>query len=631
MSRSKLYIERLVIIAGSQKVYDEGFHPGVNILRGWNTTGKSTVMDLLVYGLGAEITSWNEYQARCDWVATEVKLNGITLTIIREITETGKAPMFFFDGVLDDALTDAENWQRFPNRRSDETHSYSQELFDLLGLPQHKTDDAKNLTMHQIFRLIYVDQLSATEKLFNSEQKFDNAVVRRAIGEYLLGLDDLESHNLRQDLIAANKEFETYNGELKAIYKMFGGDPTLINRKALSCEIEKIETELADLTNKRIMIQSGEIDNIDEKARVRVAELQSDINQVNSEIEELTSHRHSVNAELIDTKQFLVALEYRISSLSQSKLTNNQLGDLTFKYCPSCLNPVIPDSGHASCCLCKTNLKGRERDFAYVQMSNELNFQVRESKQLIEEFHQEVDQLNGRLPVLNRKLAIAKDEHSELLSYSENRTALIADVSVEIGYMKSQIINIQEKMVQVDKVEALINRKQLAQTAVINIEKSLEQLKAQNRNRYEYVFDAIEQKAMYLLQADGSYESDFDNPSEILIDFSKDRMAVNGRSKFSASSMVVMKNSIRLAIFLHAVDDDLARLPNILIIDNIEDKGMVPERSQCFQHALVDACNSLKSDYQVIFTTSMIADDLNDSPSCVGPYYPKGAHTLNIS
>lgn len=630
MSRSKLFIERLVIIAGSKKVYDEKFHPGVNILRGWNTTGKSTVMDLLVYGLGAEITSWNEYQARCHWVVTELKVNGIAITIKREITETGKAAMYFFDGVLDDALNDSENWQRFPNRRSDETHSYSQELFDLLDLPQHKTDDAKNLTMHQILRLMYVDQLSATEKLFNSEQKFDNAITRRAIGEYLLGLDDLESHNMRQDLIEANKEFEKYNGELKAIYKMFGGDPTLINRKALNDEISRIEIEMTELTNKRAMIQSGEIDNIDDKVRVRVAELQSDINQVNSEIEELTSRRQAVSTELIDTEQFLIALEYRISSLSQSKLTNNQLGDLTFKYCPSCLNPIIPNSEHALCGLCKTDLKGRERDFAYVQMSNELNFQVRESKQLIEEFRQEVDQINGKLPALNRKLAIAKDEHSELLSYSENRSALIADVSVEIGYTKSQIVNIQEKMVQVDKVEVLINRKQLAQIAISDIEERLEQLKEQNRNRYEYVFDSIEQKAASLLQADGSYESNFDNPTEILIDFAKDRMAVNGRSKFSASSMVVMKNSIRLAIFLHAVDDDLARLPNILIMDNIEDKGMVPERSQCFQHALVDACSSLKSDYQVIFTTSMIADDLNNSPSCVGPYYPKGDHTLDI-
>ena len=65
-------------------------------------------------------------------------------------------------------------------------------------------------------------------------------------------------------------------------------------------------------------------------------------------------------------------------------------------------------------------------------------------------------------------------------------------------------------------------------------------------------------------------------------------------------------------------------------MDNIEDKGMVPERSQNFQHSLVNACNNLNNDYQVIFTTSMIADDLNNTPNCIGPYYPKGSHTLDF-
>jgi len=51
-------------------------------------------------------------------------------------------------------------------------------------------------------------------------------------------------------------------------------------------------------------------------------------------------------------------------------------------------------------------------------------------------------------------------------------------------------------------------------------------------------------------------------------------MYVNGRGKFSASSMVVMKNSIRFSKFAHAADDKYSRLPNLLLMDYIEDKGM---------------------------------------------------------
>ena len=628
MSQSKLFVERLVILSGSKRVYDQPFHSGINILRGTNTTGKSTVMDLLVFGLGAEITSWNEHQSKCDLVIVEITLNGFTLTVKREITDSGKSPMFFFEGSVDESQKDAENWQRFPNRRSAEKHSYSQQLFEMLGLPQHKTDDSKNLTMHQILRLIYVDQLSATEKLLNADLNYDNVTTRRAIGEYLLGLDDLESHNLRQDLIFENKEFEKFNGELKAIYKMFGNDSSSINRQALLNEINDTTVTINELVEKRGSIQRGEEEQIDEKAKERLVVLQQDIERLSSNITDITNLRHSTNVELIDTRQFLEALEHRKIGLSQSKLIHNELGGLTFKYCPSCLSPIEINENHDSCGLCKTSIQDRERDFAYVQMSNELNFQIRESKFLIKEFQQQVEALNSKLPAINRQVEIAKDEHLELVSYSDSRSALIADVSTEIGFYKSQLVNTEEKMGLVDKVEGLIELKQKAQNQINSIEDRLDQIKEQNKSRYENVFESIESHTAGLLIADGGNENNFDNPSEVFIDFSKDRMAINGRSKFSASSMVVMKNSIRLSIFLHAVDDDLSRLPNLLIMDNIEDKGMVPERSQNFQHSLINACNDLENDYQVIFTTSMIADDLNDTPSCVGPFYPKGSHTL---
>ena len=630
MSKSRLFIERLVILSGTKRVYDKPFHAGVNILRGWNTTGKSTVMDLLVFGLGAEITSWNEHQSKCDWVIVQLNINGFTLTVKRERTITGKSAMLFFEGTIDESQKDSENWQRFPNRRSDEKHSYSQQLFEMLGLPQHKTDDSKNLTMHQILRLIYVDQLSPTEKILNADLNYDNVTIRRAIGEFLLGLDDLESHNLRQDLISANKEFESFNGELKAIYNMFGNDASLINRQALINDLNETQNTINGLIEKRGSIQRGQEDNVDNEAKNKVSELQRHIDFLNSDITKIISLRHSNNVELIDTQQFLEALEDRKVGLSQSKIINNELGDLTFKYCPSCLSLIDTNESHESCSLCKTSIKDRERDYAYVQMSNELNFQIRESKILIADFQKETEELNLKLPALKRQVEIAKEEYSELVSYSDSRSAMIADISTEIGFYKSQLLTIEERMEMVEKVERLIGLKQKAQAKINTIEERLEQIKELNKSRYENVFESIEKHTSELLIADGGIENNFYQPEDVLIDFSKDRMAINGRSKYSASSMVIMKNSIRLSIFLHAVDDELSRLPNLLIMDNIEDKGMVPERSQNFQHSLVNACNSLNNDYQIIFTTSMIAEDLNNTPNCIGPYYPKGSYTLEF-
>ncbi len=629
MSKPTLRLSRLVVLRGSHRIYDQEFHKGINIIRGWNSTGKSTIMDFLVFALGYELSSWTEEQLLCDSVIAEVFINGVLLCLKRDITETGQSPMLMFEGGFESSVTDSINWTKYSSRRSGERHSYSQQLFELLGLPQHKNNDEANLTMHQILRLLYVDQLTSTSKLLKSDDKYDNALIRRAIGEYLLGLDDLESHNLRQELIVANKKFESINGELNAIYKMFGNDASSINKQALNNEISAINEAIESLINKRSEIQTSSHEQLDENAEQRTKELLNEINRLTAEMEKLRQLRRDTNIELIDTKHFLESLGFRLNSLVESKLVNSDLGEISFKYCPSCLSEISSNEDEHSCGLCKTKIDDGERDFAYIQMMNELNFQIKESNSLVVKFQATVDECNSRLPAYKRQVSILKEEYNDLVTFTDNRGALIAEVSTEIGYQKSLISNIEDKAEVVDKVEILQRKKIEAQGVITEVEDKLEELKIRSKTRFETVYESIDKIARNLLINDGG-EKSFLEPEDLFFDFAKDRMAVNGRSKFSASSMVVLKNCIRFSFFLQALNDQGSRIPNFIIMDNIEDKGMVAERSQKLQHLIVDSCSEIESDYQLIFTTSMIADDLNDTPYCVGPYYPKGSYTLNF-
>ncbi len=45
---------------------------------------------------------------------------------------------------------------------------------------------------------------------------------------------------------------------------------------------------------------------------------------------------------------------------------------------------------------------------------------------------------------------------------------------------------------------------------------------------------------------------------------------------------------------------------------------------------MVNVCDTIHDEYQLIYTTSMIADELEGTAMCVGPYYPKGTHTLDF-
>lgn len=629
MSRSKLFVNRFAVSKSGRFVYDQPFHQGVNIIRGANGTGKSTVVDLLSYALGTVITEWTQEQRSCDWVMAEVALNGIPFCFKRDISDSGQAKISIFEGKFDDALNSVEGWTQYSMRRSDERHSFSQQIFELLGLPRHKTDDSKNLTLHQILRLMYVDQLSATTKLLKEDKEFDNATYRRAIGEYLLGIDDLEAHNIRQDLLAANKDFEKLNGELNAIYRLFGSEVSQINELALNNEIAEISSQLEELKSRKNEVFRSHSNELNELVSAKANALQDEIDRLSSVKQELEATKSEVSVELIDTELFATSLNDRKSALEQSRLTFSSLGEVHFKYCPSCLEPVSEEE-HSGCCLCKTEKRDGDRDVAYVQMLNELNFQIRESEALIKEFRKELDRINSQLPGMTRRLEEIKFEYQELEVTAEAKNAIVAEIASEMGFCKSQILSLEDRRKHVNKVESLREEKEKANTRIQRLQDKLDQINAKQAERYNYVYGSIENKAIQLLAQDGSYEPTFDEVEEVNFDFAKDKMFVNGRSKFSASSMVVMKNSIRLAIFLHSVEDKYARLPNFMIMDNIEDKGMVEERSHNFQWIIVSECEMLKNEYQLIFTTSMIDPKLNDTAMCVGPMYKKGTHTLDF-
>lgn len=97
--------------------------------------------------------------------------------------------------------------------------------------------------------------------------------------------------------------------------------------------------------------------------------------------------------------------------------------------------------------------------------------------------------------------------------------------------------------------------------------------------------------------------------------------------------MVILKNSVRFAIFFASVELDFFRYPKFILCDNIEDKGMVDKRSENFQKKVIQIAESEEfknKDFQIIFTTSKIAKKLNKPEYTVGKYSTKKSKTINF-
>ena len=107
---SFLKLNKLLVTKESDTAYYEVFHEGINIIRGDNSSGKSTISNFIFFALGGEFTNWLPEAVSCNYVYAEVELNGVTLTFKREIEAKQMKPMSIFFGKLEDGLKSNYAW-----------------------------------------------------------------------------------------------------------------------------------------------------------------------------------------------------------------------------------------------------------------------------------------------------------------------------------------------------------------------------------------------------------------------------------------------------------------------------------------------------------------------------------------
>src|SRR3546814_17301800 len=96
----------------------------------------------------------------------------------------------------------------------------------------------------------------------------------------------------------------------------------------------------------------------------------------------------------------------------------------------------------------------------------------------------------------------------------------------------------------------------------------------------------------------------------------------------SASGMVILKNSFAAGMLDAALLDQRFNLPRWMLLDNVEDKGMVDERSWNFQRRLAALSEAARVPHQIIFTTSTIATELDRPEQGVGRSDDRAARSL---
>jgi len=634
MNKTTLIINRVIIKDTFKTVYDEVFHKGLNVIRGYNGTGKSTIMELISYGLGGDIKkhSWKGEALACSNISIVLELNGKSFVFKRAIEEEASKPQIeIFEGNFLDSQQINAQWTYYKNSKSEVRKSYSMQIFELLGMQQHNTADSESLTIHQLLRVLYIDQDTPASKIFRTEHfSYDKESMRKAIGEYAFGFDNLEAHALRQKLYDLNKRFNKLNDELLTVYKVLGQTNIKATAKEIDADIHNLLIELNELTAKK---QNKNLDenNFSSSTLTKEAnEIKKQINKQTDLIAELESEFISTTYDIAESIEFIGTLEYRKQSLEKANVTSLSVSHLSFKFCPSCMEEVDNSNESNNCCLCNTASKQEVINETYIQAVNELDFQLTETQQMLENQQKYRAQLDAEIKNHKETSNHLKFNFHEVNSYTSDYEIEIANFANQKGFIEAQIENLKDRQTLASDLDAKRKIKDDLQSAISEIEIQLTTLEASRANRIRSVKGKISDQVIDILSKDGGIEPAFDLAEKFDFDFATDSMRLDDRANFSASSNVVLKNAFHLATLLTALDDNEFRIPCFSMFDNIEDKGMREDRSQIFQRTIAELTSKITNDFQIIMTTSMVDPTLNNDKYGVGPYYDKGVHTLNI-
>ncbi len=631
--KPSLIVTRLVVKRGKFVAYDEKFHEGVNVIRGENSSGKSTIMNFLFFGLGGDLQHWSDRALLCTHVWLEVELNGLPAVLRREIAETSRTPMEIFSGRYGEAVVaPVETWTRYPYQRTANQESFSQALFRLLEMPDVAGEGSGNITMHQILRLLYADQLSPIEDIFRQERVFDRVELREIVGNLLCGAYDTEIYETQLQLRQSERDFDQVEGELKSIVAVIGGGSLATGvqwvegqKRAIAAAREALLAKVA--AAEEVYYSRTDQDAISLRAQQlsyqRVQALQRELRDESDQIS-------AVEFEISDSERYISSLEAKIEALRDAESVASAFGTITFSSCPACYQVIEGQEEERACHLCRQPLDRKRAKERIVGLINEAAIQLKQSRQLqavrserLTSFQRNYDASYAKWSAAAREL-----EALQVLPSTEARDEL-RKLHRELGYADRQLDDIEEKLTLARRIDDLRARKELIQTLISRATDRIEVLKAAQDERLIRARSRIQKETIHFLRHDLRRQDSFEDPKEVEFSFKTNSITVDGKTYFSASSRVILKNSFLLGFLKAALDDAKFRHPRFLLIDITENMGMEPERSHNFQNLVIQMSTEATTQHQIILATAMPSPDIDDE-DLIGKFSTRDDGTLNI-
>jgi hypothetical protein len=339
----------------------------ISIIEGPNGTGKSTFFNLIYYGLGGRVEEFDPTSREVhkeiaedsnNLVRLVVTVDGVLFTLNRKIGDQHitviKSP------AVADGVTEQVDACTYPLVRRENVTTFSDWLLERLSIPvvdifQGARQFKLNFT--DLARLFYHNQSSDPNGVYKPADSVnflsDSLEIRKAIFQILIGKTLLDLYEAigrqkaaERDVQAARSTQEEYEDIVAQILNA-SGQNIIVNSKALSEQIEVLESQVKALLSARRAFSRGKIANAEAEQMLEVESKIIKAKEVEMrELEEQQVQLVRQAGQLIDVERDLLADIQRINKVIYA---HGQLNLFSRDTCPYCLNDVARTPGHCMC------------------------------------------------------------------------------------------------------------------------------------------------------------------------------------------------------------------------------------------------------------------------------------------
>ena len=405
------------------------FRPGLNVITGSITTGKTTLMRLARGLLGADWAGLApEVGARSPAVTGTVLIGDDRFLVIRPVNSSQTAVVEIAgDGI---AL-------RLPLARPTVAQelTYGQWLLDKLDLPRISVPSAPTrieseptpVSIRDYLNYCELTQSEIDDSVFFHHDAFKN-IKRKYVFEILYGKYGVQTALIQEQIRTLDTQIRALRADRTVLDRLLT-DTVWENRADLERRLNEAEAELRDIEQRlRNTAQTAPITQEAQLLRQRVAEI-DDV--VASKRLQLATQRRSIGR-LEDLTSQLRAQSAR---LTRSIVADEMLVDFEFLKCPRCGNQIAAERGAEGVCrLCLQQPSHRLTKEDMVRELQRVEGQIQETAEVIDSHRQQIretenairrldgerEEVSGRLVLVTE--SYVSDQASEIRRNSELRT-----------------------------------------------------------------------------------------------------------------------------------------------------------------------------------------------------------------